>query len=36
MRVAQMFSTPLLGLRVFWTPVTKVLLSTTGSNPKAV
>ncbi|MCI1752402.1 MAG: gliding motility-associated protein GldE [Flavobacteriales bacterium] len=30
MRVAQMFSTPLLGLRVFWTPVTKVLLSTTG------
>ena len=30
MRVAQFFSAPLLGLRIFWTPVTKVLLSTTG------
>ncbi|MBK6410944.1 MAG: DUF21 domain-containing protein [Flavobacteriales bacterium] len=29
MRVAQFFSTPLLGLRFFWTPVTKLLLSTT-------
>lgn len=30
MRVAQLFSTPLLGLRIFWSPVTKMLLSTTS------
>ena len=29
-RVAQVFSTPLLGLRFFWAPVTKVLLGTTS------
>ncbi len=30
MRVAQQFSTPLMGLRFFWAPVTKVLLGTTS------
>lgn len=30
MRVAQTFSKPLLALRFFWTPVTKVLLSSTS------
>ncbi len=29
-RVAQFFSTPLLGLRIFWTPVTKPLLGSTS------
>jgi len=30
MRVAQVFSTPILGLRFFWTPVTKLLLGSTS------
>jgi gliding motility-associated protein GldE len=30
MRVAQLFSTPLLGLRFFWAPVTKPLLGSTS------
>lgn len=30
MRVAQVFSTPIMGLRFFWTPVTKLLLGSTS------
>ena len=30
MRVAQLFSSPLMGLRFFWAPVTKMLLGTTS------